>query len=427
MKMIDRTIAPALREIEKITLPNVERLELSNGIPVWCINAGTQEVTKIEWIFDAGRWQEPRRAVAATTGKLLREGTVTKSSQQIAEAIEFCGASFNSDAAVDYSIVSLFTLNKHLPALLPLLHEVITQPSFPENELNTHIQKSKQRLMVSLQKVDFLAHKEFNERLYGINHPNGYTTSAEDYDSINVEMLRNFHHQTYQPTGCKIILAGKIADGTLKMLDEFFGKEIKSHSNGARKSYSTQTDLQRKFFAEKRDAVQSAIRIGKFFVNKLHADFAKLRVLNTILGGYFGSRLMSNLREDKGYCYGIHSGISSYIHDSNFFVSTEVGKDVTDNAVKEIYSEINRLRTEPVGDEELHLVKSYLLGVLLADADGPFNIAEIVRGLVVYGLDESHFNRNIEQIKSVTSEELMMLADHYLDPDSMIEVISGSK
>jgi len=178
---------------------------------------------------------------------------------------------------------------------------------------------------------------------------------------------------------------------------------------------------------EKKDAVQSSIRIGKFIVNKLHPDFPKLRVLNTILGGYFGSRLMQNLREDKGYCYGIHSGIASYLHDANFFMSTEVGKDVTDKAVKEIYNEVNRLRRKPVGEEELQLVKNYLLGDILSDVDGPFNVSEIIRGLIGYCMDESHFHATIGQIRTVTSEELLALAEKYLDPGSMTEAVVGSK
>jgi len=304
---------------------------------------------------------------------------------------------------------------------------MITEASFTENELDITVQNSKQRLMVNLQKVDFLAHKEFNERLYGRSHPNGYTTAAEDYDTINSELLRSFHHTTYLEGQCKIILAGKISEQTLKLVDEFFGNELRAHSNGTNKSVMMQADLQKKFFVEKKDAVQSAIRIGRFMVNKQHPDFPKLRVLNTILGGYFGSRLMQNLREEKGFCYGIHSAISSYLHDANFFISTEVGKEVTAAAVEEIYHEVNRLRNEPVPEEELHLVKNYLLGVMLADANGPFNVAEIIRGLIVYGQDESHFNQTIGQIRNVTSEELMALASTYLHPDSMIEVVAGSK
>ncbi|MCY7410662.1 MAG: insulinase family protein [Chitinophagales bacterium] len=427
MRIADRTIAPQVYGVEKITLPKIDRLQLSNGIQVHCINAGVQEVTKIEIMFDGGRWQEPLRSVAAATSKTILDGTKSKTSQQISEAIEFFGASVNADAAIDYSHITLFTLTKHLPSLLPLLHEVISEASFPERELNTYIQNSKQRLMVNLQKVDFLAHKEFNERLYGKLHPNGYTTAAEDYDFITNDVLQKFHAQVYKQGGCKIIIAGKAGDAELKLLDDHFGKDVRTHSNGKEKIFAVETTRDQKFWVEKNDSVQSAIRIGRHCINKQHTDFPSMRVLNTIFGGYFGSRLMQNLREEKGYCYGVHSSLISFQKTAHLSVSTEVGKDVTQAAVNEIYNELNRLRTEIIPEEELQLVKNYLLGVILADADGAFNVAEIVRGLVVYDQTEKNFYESIEKIKSVTSNELQVLAQKYFDPQTMIEVVAGAK
>jgi predicted Zn-dependent peptidase len=250
---------------------------------------------------------------------------------------------------------------------------------------------------------------------------------VEDYDLINVDMLKKFHDIEYRRGKFRIIVSGRVTESVLKLIDDWFGKNISFHTNGASYPHSTPSIAQKKFFVEKKDAVQSAIRIGKIAVNKQHPDFPKLRVLNTVLGGYFGSRLMQNLREDKGYCYGVHSGIASYLHTANFYMSTEVGKDVTQPAAREIISEINRLRNELIPDEELQIVKNYMLGVMLADADGPFNVSEIVRGLVSFGLEESHFTNMVDETRKVTSEELLQLAQKYLDPDSMIEVIAGAK
>lgn len=427
MGIVDRTVAPPLREIDSIALPAIERLQLSNGIPVWRINAGTQELIKLELLFDAGRWQEPQRAIAAATVKMLLEGSSRKSAQQIAEAFEFYGATINVDAAIDYSTITLYCLTRHLPSLLPLLHEIIYEPAFPQHELDTHIRNSKQRLMVSLEKVDFLAHKEFNERLYGTDHPNGYTTSLDDYDRVQVELMKQFHQAAYVNGRFRLIAAGRVSDESLKLIDEYFGKTALPPANGSQPIREPRPAPGKKFFVEKSDAVQSAIRIGKQLVNKTHPDFPKLRVLNTVLGGYFGSRLMQNLREDKGYCYGVHSGIASFLRAATFFVTTEVGRPVTQSALQEIYKEIRRLRTEPVPQEELKIVKSYMLGVMLGDVDGPLNLSEIIRGLIVFGLDESYFEGLVEQTKSAAPEELMHLAEKYLDPDSMIEVVAGAK
>lgn len=427
MKVVDRTVAPPLRDIERIELPQVEPVQLANGAHVWRISAGTQEVIKLEFLFDAGRWQEPQRAVATTTAKMLMEGTTSKSAQQLAEEFEYYGANINTDAAIDYSTITLFCLTKHLPNLLPLLHEMIYEAAFPEAELETHIRNSKQRLKVNLEKVDFLAHREFNLRLFGANHPNGYTTSAEDYDGLSAETLRKFHESGYIHGGFRLIAAGKVSDEHLKLLDDTFGKRVIPVSNNSHYSHALETAAGRQFFIERKDSVQSAIRAGKILVNKTHPDFPKLRVLNTVLGGYFGSRLMQNLREDKGYCYGVHSGIASYVNTACFFVSTEVGHHVTDAAVKEIYREIDRLRNEPVPEDELKIVRNYMLGVLLGDADGPLNVSEIIRGLIVFGLDKEYFIRLVNETRTTTSEELLRLAQQYLDPASMIEAVAGTK
>ncbi|HUM46470.1 MAG TPA: pitrilysin family protein [Chitinophagales bacterium] len=426
MNQTDRTAAPPLREIESIKLPPINRLQLSNGIPVVSINAGSQEVTKVELIFDAGRWQEPQRAVAATVSKLLMDGTATKTAQEVAEAIEFYGASIGADATIDYGQVTLYSLNKHLDRLFPLLHEVVYEATFPDKELTTYIQNSKQRLMVNLQKVDFLAHKTFNEQLYSANYPSGYTTSPEDYDHINPDILRTFHASQYRDGAFKIIVAGKVTDHLFALLEEYFGKKAIAVKDHAPYLHSIEKTSSGKLFTEKKDAVQSGIRIGKMLVNKIHPDYPALRVLNTIFGGYFGSRLMQNLREDKGYCYGVHSSISSYLHDAHLYVTTEVGGEVTWDAVKEIYNEMDSLRSEPVPGEELQLVKNYLLGVFLSDVDGAFNVAEVVRGLEVYGLKEDFFYHLINTIRTITAAEVQQLADRYLNPEGMLEVVAGN-
>ncbi|MBA3647140.1 MAG: insulinase family protein [Chitinophagales bacterium] len=421
---IDRSTAPLIRDIESINLPLIGEYFLKNGVPLYMVAGGEQEVLKIELLFDAGRWTEPLRAVASTTSKMLTEGTVNKTAQQIAETIDFYGASIHTDASVDYASVTMYTLTKHLDHVLPVLQEIIYQPIFPERELVTYIQNSSQRLLINMEKVDFLAQKIFNEQLYGRNHPNGYTTEAKDYSEINFKLLKDFHQSRYC-SGLKMVFAsGNVNESIIAKIDNYFGGLYAKYFSPNNQNF-TEVPASN-VFQQKKDAVQSGIRIGKKMVNKLHPDYVSLRVLNTVLGGYFGSRLMQNLREDHGFCYGVHSGVSSYLHDAHLYITTEVGDEVVWQAVDEIYKEVNRLRTEMIPGEELRLVKNYMLGVFLADADGPFNVSDIVRGLKVYELKESFFYNMIEKIKSVTSEELLQLAVQYFDPGSMLEIVVGN-
>ena len=172
--------------------------------------------------------------------------------------------------------------------------------------------------------------------------------------------------------------------------------------------------------------MQSAIRIAKRTIGKSHHDFAKLHVVNTILGGYFGSRLMSNIREDKGYTYGIGSFVAPQKHDSYFGISTEVGADVSQKAINEIYKELESLRTELVSEEELNLVKSYLMGELLKSVDGPFSVAERWKGIILFDLDKSYFDNLVNTILNITPIEVRDIAERYLGSNDMYEVLVGS-
>jgi predicted Zn-dependent peptidase len=174
------------------------------------------------------------------------------------------------------------------------------------------------------------------------------------------------------------------------------------------------------------DSVQSSVRIGCISIAKNHADFPELNILNTVFGGYFGSRLMRNIREDKGYTYGIHSYITHFEHASYFVIDTEVGNEVCKAAMDEIYHELETMRTVQVTGEELLTVKNYMLGSLLRATDGPFNRISAIRNSVLSGLDEMYFTRLVDAIKHITPERLKDLSNIYFANENMQEVICGN-
>lgn len=425
MTDVNRKEPPALHEVSSIKLPAIQQFQFSNGIPAYVINAGSQDVLKLEFIFKAGRWNEPGKGVAAAVSALLKDGTSKHSSNEISDFIEFYGATLNTQAFIDNSSVTLFTLNKYLDQLIPLLKEILTEAVFPEKELGIYVQNSKQRLLVNLGKVEFLGQRKFTEALFGKDHPVGYTTSTEDLDNLKTDVLQQFYREYFCSDNCKIILSGKVEQQTVDAVEKLFGGNDWHSDIRLKTSIKLNPSAEKKFYEAKPDAVQSAIRIGKRFVGRKHPDYSKLKVLNTVFGGYFGSRLMSNLREDKGFCYGIFSSMVPFAEDAYLCISTEVGADVTERAALEIYAEMKLLCHELISEEELHTVKSFTMGTLLADVDGPFNASEVLRGLVAYDLKEDFFYHNIAQIQSVTPEELRRLACQYFAPETMTEVIIG--
>jgi len=423
---MNRQLAPEINLIDSLTLPKVEKVVLDNGVDVYLLNEGEQEVVKVELMFKAGKWFEEKNLVADLTNRLLREGTTNKTAKQLADAFDYYGANFNNAAGYETAGASLYSLTKHIDKLLPLFFEIFTESVFPEHELQTIIANRKQRLSVDLTKNDFLANRHFVNALYGQKHPYGRVTELDDFEKVNVEDLKAFFKKYYNASNLIIMVSGKFDDTVVKKLNETFGsKSLIGEKASETISHAVQSSEQLVHHTEKTDAVQSAIMIGNITINKTHPDFLKLSVLNTVFGGYFGSRLMSNIREEKGYTYGIHSSFASYPHGGFIEISSEVGKDVREATMKEIAHEINLLRTELIGEEELQVVKNYMSGKILRSIDGPMKFSETLKGLIIYKQDVSYIHQLLTTIREVSSEELLALANKYFDYDKMYKVTVG--
>lgn len=426
LSMLDRKTPPPIHDAIEFdfVLPPVTEEKLDNGTPLYWLNAGVQDVAEINWIFPAGLWYETRDAIAQATASLMKNGTSKRNAHAINEAFEFYGASIKVSAGNDHGVITLHTLTKHLPALLPVVHELITDSIFPEEELALYKQNTIQRLLVSLRESEFVANQKIDAMLFGENHPYGRFTKKDKIEALTRADLQAFHKQYYNLAGVKIFMAGKVGTAEVKLLNEIFGNVTTAQSAAETAEAVLATDPEKKQRSmNDENGVQGAIRIGRLFPNRHHPDFPAMVVLNTLFGGYFGSRLMSNIREDKGYTYGIYSSLSPFINGGAMTIHTEVGRDVIDNAVKEIYHEMALLQNEPADDEELLLVKNYLLGNLLGDLDGPFSIMQRWRTLILNGLTIDHFNRNISVYKTVTAKELQALAQKYYNAADFHEVV----
>ena len=428
MEIVDRKIAPAFKTVDKIEMIHATERKLRNKIPVYAVNAGTQELIRIEFMFSAGMYQQEIPLLAATVSAMMEEGTSKMTAAQIADAVDYYGAFLETGVSQDHASIVLYTLNKHLKSTLPVVEQVIKDATFPQEELDIHLQNKKQKFHVNNQKVANVARKRFVELLFGEKHPYGINVKDKDFDVINGELLNKFYLTYYRANSCKIVLAGKVSEDVYTLLDEHFGGNDWLATNSLEvKPMEITSAREREQLIYKDDALQSAIRIGKVLFNKTHPDYQSLLVFNTIFGGYFGSRLMANIREDKGYKYGIGSGIASLKNSGYFFISTEVGVEVSKKAIDEIYMEMKRMQTELVPEEELELVKNYMLGTFLRSVDGPFALAERFKGIMEYDLGYDYFDRYIATIKSISASKIKDLAVTYFDKDSMIELIVGKK
>lgn len=420
-----RKSPPQLKIVDEINLQEPEKHILDNGIPVYLIDAGTQELTRIELVYNAGSYYQSQVLQAFFTNKCLTEGTASFDSKTIAETIDFHGAYLKTSNEKDKATVSLYSLNKHLDKLLPVLHEIALAPTFPEDEVHTIVKKQKQEFLVNMDKVSFVARHKFSSLLFGENHPYGQMGLEGDYDNVNSGLLKQYFGERYLGAEFSIIVCGKVPENIFKKLNGYFGKHPVNQKNRTNHIPAINSVAQKNQFIAKDGSLQSALRLGKPMFNKLHPDYLKFKVMNTVFGGYFGSRLMTNIREDKGYTYGIGSGIASLQHAGMFFIASEVGTEVTQKALDEIFIEIDRMQTDLVPDEELMLVKNYMAGSFLRSADGPFALAELFKAVYPYKLDMGYYAKFIDTIKNITAEEIRDLAVSYLQPDSLIRLVVG--
>lgn len=422
--MLNRKIAPALQEIKNYQLPPAVVHTLDNGIKVYEVNTSSEEVIKLEIIFHAGRWYEEKKLVSRATSSMLREGSKNRSAAVIAEHIDFYGGSIRFPSNLDTSHLQVYCLTKHLENILPVVSEILEEPLFPQKELQQYIQRSEQNLKVDLEKNDTVAYRQITEMIFGNEHPYGYNSSFKHFKELSRDDLIKHYQKNYVSDNCLIFISGKTKKNTIPLLNKYLGNSI-------RKGFSKKTEFisrpsqDLKWSMQKKDSLQSAIRIGKQLFDRHHPDYFKFFFLNTILGGYFGSRLMQNLREEKGYTYNIYSTIDAMLWDGYFMIGTEVHHEKRETALKEIYSEFQRLREEKVEEEELEMVRNYLLGTLLTAVDGAFNIADVTKTIVLNNLSQSYYQDLIQTIKSVTADDLQQLAQNHLQQESFYEVIVG--
>ena len=424
--MIDRTLAPAFGQVENIDLLHAESLVLDNGLQCFVINGGDQDLVRIEFIFSNVEWDVSKPLQAFATNTLLNDGTSQYSAAEIADNIDYYGAFLQTEYNFDQATVTLYTLNKHLKSTLPIVKAILTDSIFPQRELETFILNQKQKLSVNLEKNDFVGRKVFNEALFG-DTLYGQDIDAVTYDRLTRNQLVEYFHKAYQPQNCTLIVAGKVKDETLKELNRVFGTDWGNSGSITPNSFAFEKVIGAEHYVEKEDALQSAIRIGQIAINRTHPDFPGFQVLNTILGGYFGSRLMANIREDKGFTYGIGSALVSLKNTGYFFIASEVGADVCGQAMFEIEKEVNLLKSELVSEGELDLVRNYMLGSMLGSLENALSHADKFKNIYFSGLGYDYYDRYIQIVRNINPKDIQTLANKYLNFEDFQRVIVGKK
>lgn len=418
--MLDRTVAPAYNQDTSYSLITPEIKKLNNGLDIVYILGGSQDVLKVDIVFKAGRWYETKAGAAHFTAHLLSKGTKTKSSFQIAQLFDLYGAHLEVTPGLDYVSIALYSLTKNIQPVLTLLQEILLEPAFPEKELEQTASIYIQNLKVNLEKTSFLASKLFRSTLFGANHPYGKELEEKDIRSLSTSDLHNFYSNFKDFT---VFISGKADNTTAKFIDNTFNtllRAIQPEKTIPRTAIKpTHNEV------EKEGSVQSSIRLGKESVLRSHPDYAKIIFTSHILGGYFGSRLMRNIREEKGLTYGIYASVQPLKHAGYFVIGADVNKENIGVTFEEIRKELHRLRTESVPQDELLIARNHFIGSLQSELTTPFAHADKIKTLYLSNLPSTYYQQMINSIANVTAEEVQRTAQTYMKEDDFFEIAVG--
>ena len=425
--ILDRTTAPPSQKVAHVNILKAEKTLLHNQIPLYTIKAGEQPVMRLELIFDAGSRFDTSGGESLFISKMLTEGTKNHKAAEISEFFDQFGAFIEINQSFERLAIVVHGMTKHLPKLLPMLHELISVSVIPAEEFQMHRNIASQTLKVNLEKTSFVASQVFREQIFGINHPYGKSINQTTIENISREAVVNFYEKQIKGKRFTVFLSGNFGETEIKEINESLGKiSVKDIEKPIEKSYAS-PEVGENLVVERPENLQSSIRLGRKLFNRSHPDFFKFIVANTIFGGYFGSRLMKNIREDKGFTYGISSSLIPQREAGYLIIGTDVKKEFTQQTLDEITKEINVLQTEKVSENELETAKNYMIGSFIGSLNTPFEVADRQKIVILDNLPNDFYQNYIKSINAISAIDVMEIANKYYNPEDMCEVVVGGK
>ncbi len=419
--MLDRRTPPNFSTEFQFNLPSPEIIALKDNLSLVWLKEIQQDIVKVDFVFEAGKWHEPKKGVSYFTGHMLEKGTSNFTSEKIASVLDQQGAQLEISSGADFTSVSLYSLTKNFEAVLPLVIEILSVPSFPEDEFALVSSIFLDTLKVNNEKNGFVASRIFNKNVFGGNHPYGRYLEEADINAISTTDLRSFFLNSFSPI--EIYVTGNLNNHQFSLLT----KQISNlQTQSKRTPYTTDCEsgpVTEKIIKDK--SLQSAIKIGKKTINRNHSDYPDLLLANHILGGYFGSRLMKNIREEKGLTYGIHSSVTSYLNSGVFSISTETNKNKADQTISEIEKEIEKLLSVPVDKTELGTAKNHFLGNLQLEVSNPFAVTEKLKNIRLNKLPASYYQDLYKAIIVASDSDILRITNEYLSPASFHLALVG--
>ena len=415
----------------EITIPQTIRVarpteqRLSNGVRMLALTNPGQNVVRISFVFEAGTTTQHKPFVASSAQNLLSEGSSRHSAIEIAEALDYYGSYFEVSLDRDYSVITFCCLARFFEQSIGTFEEILLDTLYAPDEIAIYASKRKQSLAIERRKTATKARERFARALFGDDHPYGVSYDEKHYDDITHNDLAEFYRRRYTAGNCFVVCSLDDDPARLARIAQFAeqipqAEECKPVEIAA--PHSSLYD-----FEQVDSAVQSSIRVGKLLFGRRHPDFVGMQVVSYILGGYFGSRLINNLRERNGFTYSIFASMVNMRHAGYMAIATDVGCEVSERAVEEILYEVGHLREELVSAEELETVRRIMFGEFMRILDGPMGLVDVTIEATQNGTDNGYIASSLEEIRTITPERVRDLAQRYLDPTTLTTVIVGNK
>lgn len=428
--MLNRSVAPTAMTFHHIPLPNYKIAHLDNGIPVYYLQYGSVEVCEVQAVFKAGGGYASKVGLSDFTPRMLSEGTRHYSSLALAEVLDNYGASLDYDETAEFISLNLTALTRLLPKTLPLLAEIINVPTFPESEFEKIKQRTIQKLIVSHKKSAFIASVNFPKMLFGESHCYGVSTDIAEIKALNIQDLIQYHNAYLHTGNMYLCVCGQFNEKSLlNRLNMVFGKRTKLEpANQAISAASLPFETAKAGRYHKEvEGVQSSLRIGQIGIARNHPDATKMEFVNTVLGGYFGSKLMKNIREEKGYTYGVYSSWAMMRYAGYFAMQCDVGTEYVEATIEEMKKEVRNMQEKPISQGELDLVRNYKLGKSISERETPFQLNNLIRFSVSNGISFEQIDEKYSVFEKITPDEIQALAQKYWNVDNWIELVCGKK
>lgn len=423
---LDRTNIPKQFPIEAPTYWQVDKRLLKQNTPLHFLSKEDELLSSITLVYKGGFTSTVNGLDLGLMKSMILSETENYKNSSISEELDFYGAYFQLTPNYENIEIQLICLNRYLSKVIPLIKEIISNALFKQKDFDVYIDKKRQHFEISKKKVAFIGRTHFMNSLFGDQHIYGKMRELDDYTSIGLNDVKLMYDTAIKDKPFELFLSGKFTEDDILFIEEMLISQKQTPSETKRiENNIIQQD--KTINIELKDAMQSSVTVGFSCPNSSHPDFLKWKVVNTILGGYFGSRLMKNIREDKGYTYGISSRLAHYKDSGMFKVSTEVGSQHVEDTLHQIYFEINKMKTELISEDELNLVKNYLLGGVLQSSDGIMQQATMYKNLYFQGFSWSRMYDFITVIKSITAQDILDLSNQFFIEKNYVEVVAGIK